>query len=947
LKPFVFLITLVLVAAGGALQAQSKDQSAPELPRATVDIPEMKAGGRTIRVAAGEDLQKALDEARPGDRIELQPRATYEGPFRLKAKDGDDWIVITSSGTLPKSGRYVQPSDAAAMPKLTSAGDFVVATDPGAHHYRFIGIEVAPKGGAFVSTLLQFGDKEASADAVPHHLIVDRCYVHGDAKVGARRGVALNGRHIAVIDSYLADFKEVGADSQAVSSWNGPGPLKIANNYLEAAGENIMFGGADPKITNLVPSDIEVVHNHLSKPMRWRKGDPSFDGVEWTVKNLFELKNARRVLINGNLLEHNWPQAQNGFSILFTVRNQDGGAPWSTIEDVTFTNNLIRHVAAGINMLGKDDNNPSQQAKRIAVRNNVFLDVGGKWGGGRLFQMLDGVANVTIDHNTGFQTGSILFGGDHAPHAGFAFTNNVVMLNESGVTGSSAGEGMDSLKRYFPDAIFRRNVIIGGVAGRYPQDNFFPASLQDAGLTIPRDEDFRLTLLRPYARAATDGRDPGADVDAVAHALDGLEAAGLRSRQRAHADITGLETLLWWPGATVLFWMSLALLVYVYLGYPVVAVVRARFRGRPRGRAPFEPTVSIIVVAHNEEERIGARIDNLIALDYPRHKIEIVIGSDGSTDATVQRSLRYAAFGVNVRAFNQHRGKPAVVNAVVPTVRGDIVIFADARQRFEPQTVRELVANFADAQIGAASGELIIQPSEETGAAGHGASFYWRYEKFIRNAEGQVDSTIGATGAIYAIRRKLFEPIPDDTLLDDVAIPLKIMRQGYRVVFEPNARAYDGASETAKQEFVRKTRTIAGMFQLVSRETWVLNPFSNRLWFETVSHKVLRLALPMLHAMVLASNVVLADTGFYGLALASQLVFYAAAAFGLTRGRLVRHSATRAGGRLMIVFTAPSAMCVLLWATVVGFYRFITNRQRVTWERVTVPAPATHRDVAA
>jgi cellulose synthase/poly-beta-1,6-N-acetylglucosamine synthase-like glycosyltransferase len=267
--------------------------------------------------------------------------------------------------------------------------------------------------------------------------------------------------------------------------------------------------------------------------------------------------------------------------------------------------------------------------------------------------------------------------------------------------------------------------------------------------------------------------------------------------------------------------MSLALLVYVYLGYPVVAVVRARLRGSRAAVRRSSRRCPIIVVAHNEEERIGARIDNLIALDYPRHKIEI-----GHRIGWVHRWQRSSALcatrrsAVNVRAFNQHRGKPAVVNAVVPTVRGDIVIFADARQRFEPQTVRELVANFADAQIGAASGELIIQPSEETGAAGHGASFYWRYEKFIRNAEGQVDSTIGATAPIYAIRRKLFEPIPDDTLLDDVAIPLKIMRQGYRVVFEPNARAYDGASETAKQEFVRKTRTIAGMFQLVSRETW-------------------------------------------------------------------------------------------------------------------------------
>jgi len=930
------LNTSVLLAALLLVATPAFAENAPALPRATVEIPALKTSGQTIRVPAGGDLQKALDDAKPGDRIELQPRATYEGPFHLKAKDGDDWIVITTSGELPKPGRHIQPSHAAAMPKLISAGDFLVSTDPGAHHYRFVGIEFAPKAGSFVTTLIQFGDKETSADAVPHHLIVDRCYVHGDAKLGARRGVALNGRNIAVIDSYIADFKEVGADSQAVSGWNGPGPIKIANNYLEAAGENIMFGGADPKIADLVPSDIEVVHNHLSKPLRWRKGDPSFEGVEWSVKNLFELKNARRVLVNGNLLEYNWPQAQNGFAILFTVRNQDGAAPWSTIEDVTFSNNLIRHVAAGINMLGKDDNNPSQQANRLAIRNNVFLDVGGKWGNGRLFQMLDGVASVTIDHNTAFQTGSILFGGDHAPHTGFVFQNNVVMLTENGVSGSSAGEGMDTLKRYFPEAVFQRNVIVGGVAGRYPKDNFFPSSLQDAGLTIPRDDDFRLTLVRPYSRAATDGRDPGADVDAIAKALDGLDAAGLRARARAHAraDVAPLFLFAWWPGATVVFWSSLLLLLYVYGGYPMVAALRAKLHPKRRLRAPLEPRVSIIVIAHNEAERIGGRIENLLTLNYPPHRVEIVIGSDGSTDGTVERARRYQSLGVTVRAFTQHRGKPAIVNALVPIVHGEIVVFADARQRFDPQSLRALVANFADPSVGAVSGELVIQADDGTAAAGHGASAYWRCEKFIRNAEGKVDSTVGATGAIYAIRSELFEPIPEDTLLDDVLIPLKIVRRGYRVVFEPNARAYDHASSTARQEFVRKTRTIAGTFQLMAREGWLLNPLRNRLWFETISHKVLRLALPMLHAAWFVANVLLADSGFYGVMLALQAGFYAAATVGLSQ---------RDGRRRSIIFTAPSAICLLLWATVVGFYRFITHRQQVTWERVPAPATTTRR----
>src|SRR5262249_8459490 len=193
----------------------------------------------------------------------------------------------------------------------------------------------------------------------------------------------------------------------------------------------------------------------------------------------------------------------------------------------------------------------------------------------------------------------------------------------------------------------------------------------------------------------------------------------------------------------------------------------------------------------------------------------------------------------------------------VPRVRGEIVIFADARQRFERDAVRALVSRFADPEVGGVSGELMLNAGDATAPAGQGTAFYWRYEKFIRSTEGRVDSTVGVTGALSGVRRALFDPIPEDTLLDDVLIPLRIVRQGYRVVFEPGAVAYDSASLTARQEFVRKSRTIAGMFQLLSRELWVFNPLGNRLWFETLSHKVLRLAAPMLHAALLVSDAVL------------------------------------------------------------------------------------------
>jgi cellulose synthase/poly-beta-1,6-N-acetylglucosamine synthase-like glycosyltransferase len=361
----------------------------------------------------------------------------------------------------------------------------------------------------------------------------------------------------------------------------------------------------------------------------------------------------------------------------------------------------------------------------------------------------------------------------------------------------------------------------------------------------------------------------------------------------------------------------------------------------PRRRARIEPTVSVLVIAHNEEDLIEARIDNLLALDYPKDRIEIVIASDGSTDETVARALRYEHAGVAVRAFDQRRGKSATLNAAAPLLRGEIVLFADARQRFDAGSLRAIVDSFADPAVGAVSGELML--SAGAGTAGQGAAFYWRYEKFIRESEGRADSTVGATGAIYAIRRELFAPIPDDTILDDVLIPLRIVRQGYRVVFEPGARAYDAASATARHEFIRKARTCAGTFQLFAREPWLLSPWRNRLWFETVSHKALRLALPLLHAGLLVATLVAwgqtpihgttqgLDTlrvggadPIYGWALAAQLLFYGAALVGYAR---------RDARRRSFVFSVPCAICLLSWASLVGFARFVTNRQQAAWER--------------
>jgi hypothetical protein len=529
----------VLLVLGAALlvpaSPRAQSSTLPEPPRLSVDTTYTAPSGRTLAVGAGGNFQAALNAAQPGDVITLEAGATFVGPFTLPHKPGSGWIIIRTNApdsSLPPPGARIDPSHAKLMPTLTAKSESVITAAAGAHHYRFIGVEMRPRDDVFLYALVLLGTRQqTSLEQLPHHIIFDRCYLHGDPKKGTRRGIAMNSRYTAVIDSYLADFKEVDADSQAIAGWLGPGPFKIVNNYLEAAGENVMFGGGAPAISGVVPSDIEIRRNHVAKPLSWKVGHSTYAGTPWTVKNLFELKNARRVLIDGNLFERNWAHAQNGFAVLFTVRFEGGAAPWSAVEDVAFTNNIVRHTGSGINMSARDDEflRGGAQTRRILVKNNLFTDVDGTtWGGdGRLFQILHETAHVVIDHNTAFQTGNPLVG-DGPANPGFVFRNNIALHNAYGVAGTGTGPGNTTFRRYFPDSVFEKNVLVGpwpSVGGAtiamysdHP-NNFFPASLERVRFANLAKGDYRLAGSSPYKHAGTDGKDVGVDFEELSAAM--------------------------------------------------------------------------------------------------------------------------------------------------------------------------------------------------------------------------------------------------------------------------------------------------------------------------------------------------------------------------------------------------------------------------------------------
>jgi poly-beta-1,6-N-acetyl-D-glucosamine synthase len=351
----------------------------------------------------------------------------------------------------------------------------------------------------------------------------------------------------------------------------------------------------------------------------------------------------------------------------------------------------------------------------------------------------------------------------------------------------------------------------------------------------------------------------------------------------------------------IVFWAALALVVYTWAGYPLLLLAAKRLGVRPVRRGKGTPPITVVIAAHDECPRIAGKIESVLALDYPRGHLQLVVVLDGCTDGTGEEARKYEGPGVEIVELPEHRGKAVALNAGLARARGDIVVFADVRQRIDRPALRALVPPFADPTVGVVSGELLLL-DENGDPSGDAASLYWRYEKAIRTLESEIHSVVGATGALYAIRRSLVAPLPEGTILDDVLIPMRAVLAGRRCLFEPRARVFDTPSCCSAVEYRRKARTLAGNFQLLALCPALLDPRRNPVWLQFVSHKVDRLFVPYALLFLLTSNLFLSGT-FYSLTLAGQMAFYALAGLGFLREALAAREGTALGSESMTAST--------------------------------------------
>ena len=448
----------------------------------------------TLTVNSGGNLQGALDTAAPGDTIVVAAGARFTGPFRLPVKPAGAVITIRSSATVPS--RRIRPEDAALLPTIVSSTVEPALSGTGTSNWRLDGLRFEANA---------YGEGTVIALQDVANITLDRLLILG-GPTGQKRGVMGNGRQVTLTRSHIANIWWSGVDSQAFCAWDGAGPYTITDNYLEAASENVMFGGADSASADRIPSDITITGNHFSKQVGWR-------GESRNVKNLLEFKSARRVVVRQNLFEHNWTDGQAGTAILFTPRNQDGRAPWSVVEDVLFENNVIRDTEGVFSVSGRDNEKASAQTTAITIRNNLAVASG-------MFLLIGNeVGTLTVDHNTIDQRANFatIFLGDvmepgaantrpaQYAAASLKITNNLAYHGEYGVYGDSVGVGTVafSLTRSY---VWTNNVLAGGAGNTYPTVTWLPSVAEHQQNF---NADYTLVTSSKYRAAGNDGKDLG------------------------------------------------------------------------------------------------------------------------------------------------------------------------------------------------------------------------------------------------------------------------------------------------------------------------------------------------------------------------------------------------------------------------------------------------------
>lgn len=483
---------------------------------------------RTVIAGSFSDLQAQINAAQPGDIVVI-PLGTYVGNIILPAKTGAGWIYLIGqpayNGSFPKApGQRVAPSDASAMPSIvgstTNVPTIVTASSPNASFYRWVGVEVTQLSSVSLQDgLIRCGySGYTQLSDVPHHHVVDRCYVHGLDTTTTRRCVVMNIMQGAVLDSYLANAKEVGADSQAFVCWNGPGPLDIINTYLEGAGENSMIGGSDASIVNMTPSDITFSRCHIKKQLTWKTSS-------WSIKNSWELKHAKRVLLESSIIENFW-QAGQTFPIMITPANQDGGNPWATISDVTLRYVKCINVEEGAELARSSGPGVTIPGSRYSLEHILFDQQSFTTGANRrMYLILGDCHDILIAHTTGFSQDQFLLfvngGTDRV-----TVRDNLQTHGLYGLAMDGDGEGNSAISNATTNFADEGNVWIGCDPAIYPvgspTPNRFPVNEAAVGMMDFAGGDYRLSPASPYKGTASDGTDPGCDIDFVESLVAGV-----------------------------------------------------------------------------------------------------------------------------------------------------------------------------------------------------------------------------------------------------------------------------------------------------------------------------------------------------------------------------------------------------------------------------------------